>query len=291
MIIENEEFTKIFNKKIFEDSKLSLLQKLAQYPDRYVGIFRPTKPKIKIIQNITQSHEIKFGDAMEKIIEVYLSNCGYEILDKRMVCEDCEYNIDQYVQKDNKIYFIEQKVRDDHDSTKKRGQIDNFEKKLEQIIKRNPDKDIEAFFYFIDPSLNKNKNYYHSELKNIEDDYSIKCNLCYGKELFELMNIPQVWDELEQNLIKWRDNLPEFPEFNFDISPQESFEEIKNLSNNEWRKILSNEKIIDEVFPVIFPEKQTLKLLYNEFKTRYEMTPKIKAYAAISEMLKKVTLS
>ena len=87
------------------------------------------------------------------------------------------------------------------------------------------------------------------------------------------------------------DNLPEFPEFNFDISPQESFEEIKNLSNNEWRKILSNEKIIDEVFPVIFPEKQTLKLLYNEFKTRYEMTPKIKAYAAISEMLKKVTLS
>jgi len=288
MIIENEEFTKIFNKKIFEDSKLCLLQKLAQYPDRYVGIFRPTKPKIKIIQNITQSHEIKFGDAMEKIIEVYLEKCGYEILDKRMVCEDCEYNIDQYVQKDNKIYFIEQKVRDDHDSTKKRGQIDNFEKKLEQIIKRNPDKDIEAFFYFIDPSLNKNKNYYKSELKNIENDYSIKCNLCYGKELFDLMNIPQVWDELEQNLILWRNNLPEFPEFNFDISPQESFEEIKNLSNNEWQKILSNEKIINEVFPVVFPENITLKLIYEEFKKQYEMSPKIKVYATLADLLKKV---
>lgn len=42
---------------------------------------------------------------------------------------------------------------------------------------------------------------------------------------------------------------------------------------------------------LLFSGKQTLKLLYNEFKTRYEMTPKIKAYAAISEMLKKVTLS
>lgn len=38
--------------------------------------------------------------------------------------------LDQFAKKDNTYYFIEQKMRDDHDSAKKRGQIDNFEKKL-----------------------------------------------------------------------------------------------------------------------------------------------------------------
>ena len=37
-----------------------------------------------------------------------------------------------FFKKDDVHYFVEQKVRDDHDSTKKRGQISNFEKKLDK---------------------------------------------------------------------------------------------------------------------------------------------------------------
>jgi hypothetical protein len=40
-----ESFTKILNDKIFLEAKADLIRKLADYPERYVGLFRPTKPK------------------------------------------------------------------------------------------------------------------------------------------------------------------------------------------------------------------------------------------------------
>src|SRR5574344_1661892 len=76
MLIDNEHFLKRFNSKIFENSKIELLSQITDYTERYIGIFRPTKPKMKIIQNITQSHEIRFGDAMEIIIAEYFEKSG-----------------------------------------------------------------------------------------------------------------------------------------------------------------------------------------------------------------------
>ena len=67
MILEYDIFVNKLNETLFEGSSADLLSKIVSSPDRYVGIFRPTKPKTKLIQNITQSHEIKFGDALENI--------------------------------------------------------------------------------------------------------------------------------------------------------------------------------------------------------------------------------
>ena len=129
--MEYIKFKKIFNETIFEKSKVDLLIKVAEYPVRYVGLFRPTKPQAKILQNLLQSHEIRFGDAFEKVIEEYFNLKGCTLLPKRYVLDnDDVLSIDQCFKYKNKVYFIEQKVRDDHDSTKKRGQIQNFEKKL-----------------------------------------------------------------------------------------------------------------------------------------------------------------
>ncbi|MGL4347763.1 MAG: hypothetical protein ACRCR9_06765 [Chitinophagaceae bacterium] len=84
-----------------------------------------------VLQNLLQSHEIRFGDAFEHIIEAYLKLKGGEILPKQLIVDKKKVlSIDQLFNLKNTIYFIEQKVRDDHDSTKKRGQIDNFEKNL-----------------------------------------------------------------------------------------------------------------------------------------------------------------
>jgi hypothetical protein len=74
-------------------------------------------------------------------------------------------------EKNGKIIFIEQKVRDDHDSSKKRGQIDNFIKKIEILQDKYPNNDIVANFYFIDDSLNKNKKYYENQIDLIQSDY------------------------------------------------------------------------------------------------------------------------
>ncbi|HCR85211.1 MAG TPA: restriction endonuclease, partial [Alphaproteobacteria bacterium] len=85
--MEYSKFKEIFNKSIFEKSKIDLLEKVAKSPERYVGIFRPTKPKAKIIQNLSQSHEIRFGDAFEKLIEEYFRSKGWEILNKKFVAQ------------------------------------------------------------------------------------------------------------------------------------------------------------------------------------------------------------
>ena len=54
---------------------------MSESPERYTGIFRSTLPKDKLIQNISQSHEINFGDAMELLIEdifVYISTLPFK---------------------------------------------------------------------------------------------------------------------------------------------------------------------------------------------------------------------
>jgi hypothetical protein len=81
--MDYKKFEDIFNTTIFERSKPDLIRKIATYPERYAGLFRPTKPKAKIIQNLLQSHEIRFGDAFEVLIEKYLQENDFDILDKR----------------------------------------------------------------------------------------------------------------------------------------------------------------------------------------------------------------
>lgn len=66
----------------FEKSKADLLEKIASLPSRYIGLFRPTKPKAKILQNLLQSHEIRFGDAFERVIEEYFRLKGCEIFNE-----------------------------------------------------------------------------------------------------------------------------------------------------------------------------------------------------------------
>ncbi len=262
-------FKSIFNEIIFEKSKADLITKVAKYPQRYIGLFRPTKPKVKLLQNLLQSHEIRFGDAFEKLIEEYLKELGYEILDKTFEYGNGDkLNVDQFFKKDDNYFFVEQKVRDDHDSTKKRGQITNFEKKLETIITIYGDDNLKGFFYFIDPDLIKNKNFYKEELDKMSADYGVELFICYGKEFFDLINESKTWDEIITYLKKWRNELPDTPEINFDKQPKHSFEEIKDLSPSIYRKLFDNEELYNEIVLTIFPEKQTLVLLKKYFETK-----------------------
>ncbi|EKE78611.1 hypothetical protein OUS_0011 [Helicobacter pylori R056a] len=48
--------------------------------------------------------------------------------------------------------------------------------------------------------MNKNQNYYKEELQKLSVDYGVPLSLCYGKELFENLNILQVWDEVLNHL-------------------------------------------------------------------------------------------
>ena len=269
-MMEYSDFKQILNKFIFERSKADLLEKAANSPSRYIGLFRPTTPKGKILQNLFQSHEIRFGNAFEEIIEIYLKKIGFEI--KNKVYNDNRETIylDQCFYRDGKVYFLEQKIRDDHDSSKKRGQIQNFEKKLNVMITNYPESRIIGIFYFLDPELVKNKGFYENELERMKNDYGIELNIFYGKELFEYLSKSCVWEEITQHLLMWKKEIPDMPEVNFDKNPEETFEEIKDLKPLVFRRILNDDNVYNEIISVIFPDGTTLKLLKEYFQRRKE---------------------
>jgi len=263
------EFSSILNKHIFKGEKSEILRRIAEDPERFIGLFRPTKPGAKILQNLLQSHEIKMGDALEEIIENIIQDLKFKSLPKNILDNNGEMlSLDQYFTNGKTYYFIEQKVRDDHDSSKKRGQISNFEKKLEILYKKHG-ADLIGIMYFIDPDLSKNKNYYTQELKRLGEFYGIRLYLFYGKELFEYFKHPETWDSILSWLKEWKNSLPELPDINLDKTPQESFDELKDLELRVWRKIIENEKLWEEgILKAIFREGTTLKILVSFFKSK-----------------------
>lgn len=123
----------------------------------------PLKEKINNYTYIALG--IKTGDVSEEIIKSILQSHGAIILESYQG----EYDIDVYFEYNNNKYFIETKMRDDHDSTKKRGQIENFKKKQEKF------KVTQSCCWFIDAFFKKNKKYYSEQLKSNE--------LYYGNEI------------------------------------------------------------------------------------------------------------
>jgi hypothetical protein len=72
--------------------------------------------------------------------------------------------------------------------------------------------------------------------------------------------------ELIEWIKKWKTSLPDFPEIDFDLSPTESFEEIKSLRPLYWKKLIAKENIWrDGIIRVLFSDGTTLKLLFGYF--------------------------
>jgi hypothetical protein len=277
-----EKFCSILNKHIFEGEKIDLLRRLANNPERFISLFRPTKPGAKILQHLLQSHEIRMGDAFEEIIEEFLKDFGFEILNKILVKENNKtLSLDHYFTDGKIYYFIEQKIRDDHDSSKKEGQMRNFESKLEILYKRH-NSDLIGIMYFIDPDLLKNKRYYIEELNKLQNFYGIDLKLFYGKELFDYFGKSEAWENILMWLKKWKDNLPELPNINFDNEPEKTFNEIKDLQLGYWRKILENDKLWEAaILQNIFKEGKTLNLMLQFFQSQNK-----KPYKYLAELLK-----
>lgn len=268
MILEYEYFKNSLNEKLFEESYSDLIRKIAENPERYIGLFRPTKPKTKLIQNITQSHEIRFGDALEFIFERYFEASGFMLHVKRFYTNDnTELSIDQLFSRGNTLYMIEQKVRDDHDSTKKVGQFDNFENKYFALTQRYKNMDIIPIMWFIDDSLMKNRNYYQSRMESMSRDYQCSPKLYYGRKMFHDIDDfdEEIWEETLLYLERWKETLPDMPEINFDLNAETVFEEIKDLPPTIYRKLFNNNEIIKQIFPIIFPEGKVLELLSRYF--------------------------
>lgn len=251
-IIEYDKFVEVLKKTVYKNAKADLINKVANNPDRYIGIFRPTTPELKLIQNITQSHEISFGDFVEDIITEYLGKY-YKNLEKRATYNGEIILFDQLFEYNNKIFMIEQKMRDDHDSAKKRGQLENFIKKVEYLKETYPSKEIEAGMWFVDQTLTKNKKYYFSQMQQYHDN-KIKLHLFYGNEFTAYLDKVAIWDEITEYLFKWKMSEENKIELNLEEDWKETKKELKeNVSKNSWKKIINNKQVVDEILPILFP--------------------------------------
>ncbi|MEJ5251999.1 MAG: restriction endonuclease [Chthonomonadetes bacterium] len=262
-------FCEIMNVCIFEHGKRDLLEKIAESPERFLGLFRPSKPETKILQNLLQSHEIRFGRALEQFIENLVEDMGFSNLPKIIHVGEEKLSLDQFFTDGSTCFFIEQKIRDDHDSSKKRGQIDNFRKKLAYLsVHYSP---LTGIMYFVDPSLAKNRVYYESELKQLEESYGVPLHLFYGKDIFAFLGKPEYWDMMIDWLKRWKEDIPMIPEIDFDSNPEKSFWEIKDLPVSRWQKILQKDELWEQgIIKVLFRRGATLTRLAEYFLARQE---------------------
>jgi len=266
MIFTYDFFVGKLNEKIKTDTDFcyELLKTVIDNPHRYTGIFRLSNAKTKLIQNVTQSREIKFGDFMEDIVTLYIEKMGYTNLNKSIGTDEDgnALSADQVFNNGNTMYLIEQKIRDDHDSTKKRGQYDNFRRKYTLLERTYPDKKVNATMWFIDSGLIKNKRYYFAEAQN---DVSPQrtLNIFYGAELFEkLFDRLDVWDELtsylKRNKSERSDEILTIPDFD---TSEEMLIALRKLKREDWRrfdKLMSNRQEYVQLRSEIFTTNTNL---------------------------------
>ena len=168
---------------------------------------------------------------------------------------------DQLFEYDNKIFMLEQKMRDDHDSTKKRGQFENFMKKVNYLHDTYPNKFIVAGMWFVDPSLIKNKNYYIQMMnENVSNNHEL--HLFYGNEFMEYLDKISIWDEMVNYLIRWKQSDENKIVLNFEEDWEETKLELsQHVPKANWLKLINNEAVMSEIFPILFPTNKYIEIL------------------------------
>ncbi len=217
-----EEFKEIVEKHINVGGKLyqQAIKKMIDEPSMFCSDFRLTSFRTKIIQHLTQSNEIKLGDILEEVFTDYLGKNGYTNLEKNITHivkgKEKKLSFDQRFEYNNEIYLIEQKIRDNHDSTKKTGQFDNFELKLEVLHELHPTKKINGYMWFIDENVVKNKNYYETRFNNLNFTYLKDKGLYYGDKMLKKLKLDDAYSEIISNLAELReignDDIINFPD-------------------------------------------------------------------------------
>lgn len=267
MIKTYEDFVGKLNNKIKSDDAFyfELLCTVISNPNRYTGIFRLSNAKTKLVQNVTQSREIKFGDFMEDIVTEYIGEMGYQNMSKD-IGNDEEGNAlsaDQVFKRGNTVYLIEQKIRDDHDSTKKRGQYQNFRKKYSLLKRKNPGCTINATMWFIDDSLVKNRNYYQSEAA-AETITGVDINIFYGGTLFsDLFGREDAWEEicsyLNRNKQERNSEMLVIPDFDTSEEMLVALRRLRREKTALYNKLVSNKPEYVQLRRELFPTGQNLR--------------------------------
>ncbi|MDD7884040.1 hypothetical protein [Metamycoplasma hyosynoviae] len=216
----------IFDKH-FQSIGVSLKRKIIDKEESTFDIFyhSPLSDNDLISGSIFNTCNIRYGDFLEEIINEFLSENGVIISPEKK-----KGNYDLLFEYNNTLYVGEIKIRDNHDSTKKKGQIRNLIDKVSFQKQKNPDKKVIAIIYFIDHFDKKNKNFYEDELRKcVKSNTFDGAKIFYGDEIFVEFNLQNKWEIIKKDVINFN---KQAKELNY----------IKQIIINYLNKVVEDEK-------------------------------------------------
>lgn len=256
-----------------------IIDKMVHKPELLTGFKKINTFSLRMYASFGQANNIKYGTVLEKYFNKYLEELGWEILDRDYTLtneEKIKYqndsnrvNVDLVAKYDDTVIFIEQKILDNHDSTKKTGQLRNFQEKATVIQRNYPNNDIYGFEWFIDDSQVKNGSNWQIHNEEFEIDhpeYKDKLFVVYGKELEDKLttitkvNHSEMLNSFDAFMKNWHlSHGRELPAIEFDRYPIDVVDCLKQHSYKKVYDMFTNEDLIEQIHPIIFPNNQVYK--------------------------------
>ena len=207
-----------------------------------------------LMYNTLNVRQIILGSKVEEIADSVVQEVlGFEVLPKEVT----------YTKKNGKkkvgkadhvwrttnedVYVVEQKLRDNHDNTKKDGQVADFNAKVKAFRDLYPNKNVVGVFWFVDDTVKVSR-------KTLQKTLIENSTVRYGCEIFHdiddgCLAFEKILNEIEN---RRNDDLV----INFDTDPDLYFNDlVLSTDDNVFlEKFMTNEKVKKYVLPVISPE-------------------------------------
>lgn len=216
-----------------------------------------------------QQEQIAFGNDTEKAISgVFSSIPNVKILDCNVTFQKYDRKksavIDHVLDLGNVILVLEQKLKDNHDSTKNTGQYDDLIEKTEAVKAKYPGRTVIPVMFFL-TDVQKGARKKFTELLA-----SYGGRVCYGKELFDVFfsNVSNdAWNKLDEAIKAIQRTETAIIDYDTD----EVIDEVKSVVHenrrvqNRIRKVLTDPTFATNVLPAVSKsgrfKKEVLELI------------------------------
>lgn len=199
----NENYLSIMNKEVPGDFMVSTLDKIVINPQVFNSDLSANSFSLSLISSYGQSRNIKYGNAIEKVFSKILQENGWTIKNTNYKLEDYSLtgidvgnptkkavSVDHVISYEDKVILIEQKIRDNHDTSKWEGQLENYKVKytaLEKIFSKD-EKTVYGIMWMVDPTYHRNKDAYQSKLASLGNFPIDKNFVLIGHDIDEKLN-------------------------------------------------------------------------------------------------------
>jgi hypothetical protein len=293
-MIEYGTFAQIMNQSISAGFQGNLFYNISNAPGRYIPDFRSAKKLAKLIQRTEPFYDFDFRGAYNRIFSSFLVSEDFKELNRNLYSSEGQLlKVDQLLQfpdDERRILLVDMQVRDDV-TIKKQQLAEQFYRQIEALRKQyNKKEQIVAVQYFIDPSARENYQFFVDQQAKITI-LGVEARVFYGQELFNYIQIPEVYKQLSEYFKRWKTEVLDAPSLNFDLIAQNSAIEIEKrmsaekdaLKVDKFIALLDNDFATDEILPVLFPTGETLRILidfpvFNSLKNSDVLKEKIEDF-------------